>query len=93
MIIDMTSMSVCLFTYALVMIRKIKIQTKEKTEIEKRIKENYDDFIKKYRLQQRLREINHEVRNYLVSGSVDNAKKIEEYCDETLAEIYSRCLG
>lgn len=91
MIIDMTSMSVCLFTYALAMIRKIKIQTKEKTEIEKRIKENYDDFIKKYRLQQRLREINHEVRNYLVSGSVDNAKKIEEYCDETLAEIYSRC--
>lgn len=87
MAFDVICMSVCIFSYTFILVKKMKKQRKDILAAEKKLKEDYDDFCRKYQLQQQLREINHEVKNYLASGSSDCAEKLRHICSNALAYI------
>lgn len=73
---------VILFFFTKILKKKRKVSI----EMKKRLAEENEKYQKNFELQQTLRELNHDLRNYIMAGDRQLAENIKEYAEKVLRE-------
>lgn len=65
----------------------LKTKRQEKGAMEVRLQEEREEYRKNFELQQYLRKLNHDIRNYCIAGNQELKDKIREYTETILEEM------